>query len=53
MTGQATNPPHTTATTETPNPLAFLDSIATPPKVGVGRPAADFEATAVINKRFG
>ena len=55
MTGQPTNPPvsgHTTAAMETSNPLARLDSIATPPGAGIGRPAPDFEATAVINKRF-
>ncbi len=55
MTGQPTNPSvsgHTTATVETANPLARLDSIATTPRVGIGRPAPDFEATAVINKRF-
>ena len=55
MTGQPTNPAvseHTTATMETSNPLARLDSIATPPTVRVGRPAPDFEATAVITKRF-
>ncbi len=56
MTGQPTNPPvseHTTATVETGNPLANLDSIATPPMAGVGRPAPDFEATTVVNKHFG
>ena len=55
MTGQPTSPPvsgHTTATMETSNPLASLDSIATLPTAGIGRPAPDFEATAVINKRF-
>ena len=55
MTGQPTNPAvseHTTATMETSNPPARLDSIATPPKASVGRPAPDFEATAVITKRF-
>ncbi|MCH8210970.1 MAG: TauD/TfdA family dioxygenase [Planctomycetes bacterium] len=38
MTGQPTNPPvsgHTTATMETSNPLARLDSISTPPKAGI------------------
>ncbi len=56
MTGQPTNPPvseHTTATVETGNPLANLDSIATPPVAGVGRPAPDFEATTVVNKHSG
>jgi len=55
MTGQPTNPPvseHPTVTVETGNPLANLDSIATPPMAGVGRPAPEFEATAVVNKRF-
>ncbi len=55
MTGQPTNPPvseNTTATVETGNPPARLDSIATPPRAGIGRPAPDFEATAVITKRF-
>ncbi len=55
MTGQPTNPPvseHPTATVETGNLLANLDSIATPPMAGVGRPAPEFEATAVVNKRF-
>ena len=55
MTGQPTSPPvseHTTATMETSNPLAHLDSIANPPRAAIGRPAPDFEATAVINKRF-
>ncbi len=55
MTGQPTNPAvseHTNTPMETSNPPARLDSIATPPKASVGRPAPDFEATAVITKRF-
>ena len=55
MTGPPTNPDDskpTTLTIGTVPPLARLDFAADPTPARVGQPAPNFEATAVVNRRF-
>ena len=55
MNGQPTNPAvsgHTTPTGDSATPLARLAFVRGPTHARVGQPAPDFEATAVVNRRF-